>query len=234
MFFRNTSDSCDYLENKPDNFAVLLKGQSLEIMPQYIDEFNSCLIVSDYDDELELIGEYLQGKEIIHFTNRSKQSSLAKKSYKNFNINHIQTGQVFRFNHFRLMETFLHYKKMFIGLNVHSLPECLLSYHQCFGEEYGLKFPNTGILSLIYTLEMVRPKILWIFGLDFYSSKYMTEQTQTTPLTIEQQAEKLTRLGIQDFVFSLFGKFPETQIRIASYFNNWPEIDNVSLLKNLK
>ena len=234
MFFRNTSNTCDYLTPRPDNFAVLLKGSSLEMMPQYIDKFNSCLIVSDYDDELKIVGKYLHGKQIVHFTNRSKQSSLSRKTYKRFNIKHVQTGQVFRFNHFRLMETFIHYKKMFVGLNIHPLPECLLKYHKCFGEEYGLKFPNTGILSLIYTLEMIRPKTMWIFGLDFYSSKYMTEQTQGTHLTIDNQAEKLARLGLQEFVFSLFEKFPETDIKVASYFKGWPEISNVSLLKNIE
>lgn len=232
MFFRNTSERCSYLENDPENFAILLKGQSLELITKYIDRFQSCLIVSDYDDELELIGKYLLDKEIIHFTNRSKQSSLSRKSYQKFNIKHIQTGQVFRAGHFRLIETFIHYKKMFLGLNVHSLPEVLLKYHDCFGEKYGLKFPNTGILSLIYTLEIIRPQNLWIFGLDFYSSNYMTTQTQATSLTLEQQAEKIDRLGLQDFVFSLFEKFSETKINVASYYKDWPKIANITLLKN--
>jgi hypothetical protein len=122
---------------------------------------------------------------------------------------------------------------MFVGLNVHFLPDCLLAYHKEFGKEYGLKFPNTGILSLIYTLEIIRPKTMWIFGLDFYSSKYMTTQTQTTHLTIDNQAAKLDRLGLQEFVFSLFRKFPETKIKVASYYNDWPEIHNVSMLKKL-
>jgi len=232
MFFKkDTSDKCEYFPESVDNFAVLLKGSSLENISKYYKNFDKCFIVSDYDDELMNVDKFLKGKEIVHFTNRSKQSSLSKINYKKFNIKHIQTGQVFRMSHFRLFETYFHYKKMMIDLKVHALPEKLLKFHSDFGVEYELKFPNTGILSLIYALEIIRPKVLWVFGLDFYSQPYMVEQSQSTVLSLEQQQSKLNRLNLPGYVSDLFQKYPETKIMMASYYGNWPKIQNMTVIK---
>ena len=229
-FFKNTIDRCNYIPENLDNFAVLLKGASLENLPEFINEFDDCLIVSDYDVELNAIGTYLKNKNITHFTNRSKQASLSKANYDAYQIKNIQLGQVFRWNHFRLMETYIHYKLMGGDFTVHSLPEKLLQYHQGLGEEYYLKFPNTGILSLIYALEMVRPKTLWVFGLDFYSVPYMVTQMQAATLKLNEQAGKMGRLDLMDYVYGLFEKFPATRINMVSYYKNWPKIANMNSL----
>ena len=232
MFFKkHTSDKCEYFPESIDNFAVLLKGSSLENIYKYYKNFDKCFIVSDYDDELMHVGKFLKGKDIAHFTNRSKQSSLSKINYKKLNIKHIQTGQVFRVNHFRLFEAYFHYKKMMVNLKVHALPETLLKFHGDFGVEYDLKFPNTGILALIYTLEIIKPKVLWVFGLDFYSQPYMVEQSQGTTLDLEQQQYKLDKLNLPTYVSGLFQKYPETKIMMASYYGKWPEIQNMELIK---
>ena len=228
VYPKNSIDSCDYIPIRPKNFAVLLKGASLENLPDYISEFHHCFIVSDYNDELKIVGEDLLGKNITHFTNRSKQASLSKDNYLKYGISNIQLGQVFRYDHVRLMESKLHYALMAANLKTHYLPEKLLSYHRGLGEEYRFKFPNTGIISLIYALEMIRPVNLWVFGLDFYSAPYMTKQTQGTPLTLDQQAGKMGRLDLMDYVYQLFSSFPETNINMVSYYKNWPKISNMS------
>ena len=231
MFKRNYSERCDYVPHQVEDFAVLLKGTSLEKVADYHDRFNDCFIVSDYDDELKVIGKYLLGKNIHHFTNRSRQSALSRSNYKKYKINTVQTGQVFRFAHRRLMETYIYYKMLMIGSDVYYLPEKLLGYHKEFGEEYALKFPNTGILSLIYTLEMIKPKRLWVFGMDFYATPYMSEQTQGTTLSLDQQAGKMDRLDLQGHVFRLFESYPDTQIMMGSYYKGWSKINNMTLLE---
>ena len=230
MFIVNKLDRCDYFPESPDNFAVMLKGASLDKLSKYFDGFHDCFIVSDYDDELSVVGPYLKGKNVCHFTNRSRQASLSRRNYRKYNIQHIQTGQVFRLQHLRLLETYFYYKMLLAGLKVHSLPEKLLKYHKGFGEKYFTKFPNTGILSLTYTLEMIRPKTLWVFGLDFYSTPYMVDQSQGTSLSLEQQAEKMGRLNLPNYVCQLFGCFPETEIKMASYYADWPDIPNMTLI----
>ena len=231
MFFRNKLKNDNSIQSGVDNLAVLLKGASLSMVEMYSEKFKDCFIVSDYNDELDYIGHHLLGKNIVHFTNRSKSASLSKVNYQKYNIKNIQTAQVFRLNHYRLMQTYLYYKRMAIGLKVHFLPESLLKFHIDFGPEYALKFPNTGIISLIYSLEIIRPKVLWVFGLDFYSTPYMVDQTLSTSLSLEQQAEKMARLDLPNYVSQLFRNYPDTKIMMASHYPDWPDIDNLIRIK---
>ena len=120
---------------------------------------------------------------------------------------------------------------MMLNLKIHPLPENLLRFHSSFGEEYSLKFPNTGILSIIYTLEIIRPKVLWVFGLDFYSKPYMVEQSQMTELSLNQQQSKLNRLNLPIYVSNLCKRYPKTKIMMASYFSKWPKTKNMKIIK---
>ena len=122
---------------------------------------------------------------------------------------------------------------MFTGLEVYSLPEKMLKFNREFSTEYSLKFPNTGALSLAYTLEMIKPKRLWVFGLDFYSAPYMEKQSQSTNLSLDQQAHKLERLNIPNFVFNLFKSYPNTKIFVSSAYPKWPKINNVQMKKKM-
>lgn len=231
MFFnKNNVKPFENTKNHTEDFAILLKGSSLDKLSSYYDRFEKCFIVSDYDDELNLIGDFLQGKEISHFTNRSKQSSLSKENYLKYRIKTIQTGQVFRWKHIRLIETYFHYKRLAIGLEVLPLPEVLLKYHVELPPEYHLKFPNTGILSIIYALEIIRPRVLWVFGLDFYSTPYMTQQTQAPTLSVERQSDKIERLDLARFVSNAIEAHPKTSVMMASYYPGWPDLSNLTLV----
>jgi len=231
MFFKkNASEECENFRDDIEDFAVLLKGSSLDKLGPFSNHFNKCFIVSDYDDELNIIGSFLEGKDITHFTNRSRQSTLSKDNYMKYKIKNIQTGQVFRWSHFRLIETFFYYKSLAIGLKVRPLPEIMLKYHLSLPKEYHLKFPNTGILSIMYALIIIRPKILWIFGLDFYSRPYMVNQTQGTSLNLEAQSNKLERLDMPKFVIDLIKDHPETKVMMASYYDGWPKLNNIVMI----
>jgi hypothetical protein len=101
------------LDYKPKNFGLLLKGASLDKLPRYKNYFDQCIVVSDYDDELRVIGDQLLGKKIIHFRNRTMAASLTKDNHIKYNISHVQLGQVFRWNHFELIKSYLYYQLFF-------------------------------------------------------------------------------------------------------------------------
>ena len=219
------------LDNQPNNFGLLLKGASLDKLPKYKDCFDKCIIVSDYDDELRVIGEQLIGKEIIHFRNREKGSSLTKENHIKYNIKHVQLGQVFRWNHFELIKSYLYYQSFFLGLNVYFLPERLRVFNDRFGNEFKLKFPNTGILSIIYTLEIIKPKVLWLFGLDFYVRDYYVEQLKNPDIRPgSERNKKLVRLKMAEYVGELFADYPDTKIMLGTYYEDWPDISNIEFL----
>ena len=131
----NSNNHSPYCEDYPENFGVLLKGKSLELFPDYSECFDKCFIVSDYEYELPLIGKYLYGKEIVHFTNRYHQSSLKRKTYKEYKIRHLQLGQSFRINHYRLMRTVIYHKIINRGLKIHLLPDVLNNFDKNLPDE---------------------------------------------------------------------------------------------------
>lgn len=209
------------------NFGILLKGQSLELLSKYSHEFQSCFIVSDFDDELPSVKDLIQRKKIIHFTNRSKQAQLSRNSYKIYNIKDIQAGQIFRWCHFRLMQAALYRFMLNPRIKFHFLPEHLLSLNDELPLEYQYKFPNTGILSVLFALNIIKPKNLWIFGLDFYEAPYMNIQTQSTNLSIRDQNQKIERLNLKNFLFENIKQNNSTVVHLASYAKEIPQISNL-------
>lgn len=222
-----------YLQNILDrngevsDFGILLKGKSLELLSKYSHEFESCFIVSDFDDELYSVRDLIQGKQIIHFTNRSRQAQLSRNSYKRLNIKDIQAGQVFRWNHFRLIQAALYRLVLSPRVKFNFLPENLLSLNDELPHEYQYKFPNTGILSILFALTIIQPKNLWVFGLDFYESPYMTTQTQGTNLSVQDQNKKIERLNLKEFLFENVRRNNRTIVHLASYAKEIPQISNL-------
>ena len=50
-------------------------------------------------------------------------------------------------------------------------------------------FTNAGILALCYTLDVIKPKNLWICGLDFYSKDYIFRRSSnSTKFTTKKNA----------------------------------------------
>ena len=217
------------LQNNSENFGILLKGGSLDKLYKYKDKFNDCFIVSDYDDELNIIGDLLKNKNIIHFKNRSHNSSLTKTNYKRYSIKYIQLGQSFRWNHFKLLYSYLRYKFMYMGINISFLPEKLNT--DFFGPQYKLKFPNTGILSILFTLNIIKPKNLWIFGLDFYHVDYFTKQIKNPDnRDLSDYRVKNEQLDLINYVINLFSENSDIKIHLASYYDKWPKLKNVNLI----
>ena len=211
-----------------DTFGVLLKGRSLELLPKYHLNFDKCFIVSDFDDELRTMRDYVKGKQIIHFTNRSRQAQLNAANYRDLNITHIQTGQVFRFNHFRLIYARMYrlFQNPFVRFCF--LPEHLLDLNKDFPPEYALKYPNTGILAAIFAILEIRPKNLWVFGLDFYESDYMESQTQDPGLPRTAQNDKIVRLGLKDHFMSIVERNQDTNVFMGTDCSDIPDLPNLT------
>ena len=111
------------------------------------------------------------------------------------------------------------------------LTEKLRKFNDKFGNEFRLKFPNTGILSVIYTLEVIKPKNLWLLGLDFYARGYFTEQLKNPdPRPSSVRHAKIERLELVKHVYELFAGYPETKIFLGTYYEQGPKLNNVELI----
>jgi len=228
-YFVRDVDNCPYYNRELDSFGIMLKGKSLEQFPKYDKEFENCFLVNNFDKELKAIGDSLIGKKCVHFVNRVKTTTpLQPENYKKLNITEIQLPKVSAVGDNTLRQSINHYKSL--GLKTHYLPKHLLKFNNVFGPEYARKYPNTGILAIIYTLEILRPKTLWIVGLDFYQSDYLFRRPHQS--TIEVQRAKMNRTNLVEITAAIFQQYPEVDIKMVSYFKGFPEVQNVTFMDN--
>lgn len=221
-------EECPYFPEDLDSFGVLLKGKSLEQFATYAKEFDDCFMVNNFDKEIEAVGPSLQGKRCVQFVNRLMTAALQKEYYERFAITDIQLPKVSAFKDRKLKKPIDHYKSL--GLKMHLLPKKLLKFNrEDFDEEYTKKYPNTGILAIIYALEMLRPRTLWIIGLDFYQKDYLFRRSHQNP--IEVQRAKMDRINMVDVTANIFRRFPDVKINMVSYYEGFPEVPNVKILR---
>lgn len=180
-----------YEKRNINNFGIIGKGSSLKLIENYHSKFQSFYILTDFDVELEIYKKYLKKKRIIHLANRESLSILKRNIYKEFNIKNIQLSTKFSFSNLKLIITYIKYKIRIPNLRISLLDSLALKYNQNFSKEYRNKFPNTGIVSILYAIEHISQKNLWIFGIDFYSTEYSKSQKKPSPLSLENQNQKI-------------------------------------------
>ena len=87
------------------------------------------------------------------------------------------------------MISFLIYN--FFSLNVLTMEKDILhKFHYTGKKSYKNKFPNTGILSILYATEKLKVKNLYIIGLDFYSDEYLYKTQKSNSIELTQQRFK--------------------------------------------
>jgi len=185
-----------YFEKNLKDFGVILKGASVARIPQVSSNFNHCYMVNNFDRNLDnkdseysIVAPQLKGKSIVHFVNRLATAPLLPEHYKELGITDIQfTKSEYDPMISKMRETYERY-----GLRCHLLPEELLGYNDFFQGtgNYAKKHPNTGVLAIIYAAHILKPKNLWVVGLDFYQNDYLFRRPWQPPL--EQQQEKMDR-----------------------------------------
>lgn len=227
FFFVRSQKKCPYFDRVYRNFGVMLKGKSLEQLPKYSDEFRHCFLVNNFDKELSAVGDCLLNKGCVQFVNRLQTAYLTAENYKRLGIRDIQLPKVSSFADRALKQAIRHYKSL--NLRTHFLPKQLLKFNkQDFGKEYAKKYPNTGIMAIIYALEMLAPETLWIAGLDFYQSDYLARRAHQNPLVVQQA--KMERTNLVKVTSNIFRRYPNTQINMISYYKGFPDVPNVTIL----
>jgi len=222
---------CPYFSIGEKSFGIMLKGKSLECFPNYSKEFEKCFIVNNYDKEIIKIGEYLEGKKCVHFVNRLMTAPLDPENYKKYDIKDVQLTKISDFGDKTLKKANKYY--LSLDLETHFLMKNMLKFNKYFdqfGSEYQLKAPNTGFLAIAYALELLRPKTLWVIGLDFYQSDYLVRRPHQSPIDIQRQ--KMDRINLVEITADLFQQYPETQINFVTYYEGFPNLPNVKIFKS--
>jgi len=227
-WFKKSSDGCPYFSKHPDSFGILLKGKSIELLPNHVNSFKDCFVVNNFDKEIEVVGESLVGKNCVHFVNRLMTAPLEPENYENYGITDVQLIKTSAFGDRGLVKTIRHYESL--GLQTHLLPKKMLEFNTHFSKEYRKKAPNAGALAIAYALELIQPKVLWIIGMDFYQSDYLIRRPHQNP--IEVQRAKMNRINIVEIMAVTFKRHPKIAINMVSYYKGFPEVPNVKFIRN--
>ena len=131
----------------------------------------------------------------------------------------------------KLLRVWFRYKKM--GLKVHFMNKEFDNknsyFNKFFEGKFRNKFPNAGVLALCYTLDVIRPKNLWICGLDFFNEDYIFRRSHQTPLSLQQK--KMQDSKLPQKTMEIISLYKHININLYSYYKNLNAPSNVNLLK---
>jgi hypothetical protein len=197
-----------------DNVGILLRGKSLEKLPLIIDKFNRCYIVNDFKKEISLVGEYIKDKDIIQYSNSMIDAMLVANQYKKFNINEVNlsfTKSMFK-NKYNIVNE---YKKR----GVEKVSFLADQYEQ---DTRGIH--NTGVCCIFYVSEVIKPKKIWMVGLEFYLSDYLVKKNYP------HQLQKTKKINLVDSFIKIVKDHPNIEYNIVTYFKELPKLDNLNIM----
>jgi len=215
-------------QGKNRDFGILLKGKSIEVLPRFADRFNVCFVVNSFQF-LDEFMETIRGKRILFYSNRLCGTRMPPEWHKKHGVRDVflTLTEYHAEGDAASVSNAGHYRK--IGVRVHWMPESLLPFCERFRGAYATKHPNTGVLALTHAAHVFRPAHLWIAGLDFYATDYWRRRDQCAPLSTQQA--KMERVGIPQETFRVIREHPDTMFHIASYYEKWPDIPNLEIIR---
>lgn len=207
-----------------DDFGIICRGKSLERLPEIIDKFNDCFIVNSFNKEFHVFGKYaFLNKKVMQFINADQKSFLKKHIYKTWSIDnalatwtskHLIPGMG-KPNAKLAMGV---YPKM---VKLELLPDKYYSVCNII--------KNSGVLLTLVVSEELKPKTLWIVGLDFYAVDYMVMKRR------KFQMENINRGMIKRLrtaFISIVKDHPDIDYKLATYYpGQLPQLANLEVLK---
>ncbi len=228
-----------YFPENLDNFGIVLKGSSVKHIGDYADKFDHCFMVNNFDrnhdnnnSEWSTVTPHLKGKEIVHFVNRLTTAPLLKEHYEELEIKHVQFSKTRVDSAIAIVQPY--YESC--ELECHFLPEEALKYNDFFDDKYYLKpgdsnysskHPNTGVLAIIYAAGILKPKNVWIIGLDFYQSDYLFRRPWQTPL--ENQQLKMKNTDMVGHFVDVVKRIPDVNFHLVTKATNVPSLNNLEV-----
>ncbi len=214
-----------YFKNDINNFGIILRGKSLEKYPEIYKQYKSCLIVNNFDKEIENYPNYYIKKDAVHLVNRLRTAICSRQTYNKTNIKNIIFSKSREDGNIKQVIPL--YKKL--NLYIHFMPEYILNISSLyFGDKYKERCPNTGFLGILYICQHYSPKDVWIIGLDFYQTDYLTRRPWQNPLKIQQ--EKIKEINMIDNFIKLINNYPNTMFHVITYYDKLPKLQNLEVL----
>lgn len=213
------------MDSNKKHVVVLLKGGSLSAFAEVPPDCDQIIIVNNFERELIRLEDLICEVPCVHFINRLPTAPMSFSSYKAIGVEKVILMKPFSIIDYSMLRSFLTLKS--ISMKVQFLPSFIQKRSWGFGKEYSKKFPNAGILAIIYALECLKPEKLSVFGLDFYEADYLYRRKHQNPLNI--QKAKFNRLGLVTFTERLLGSYPAVKVKLYTKFHQFQAAENVSV-----
>lgn len=188
------------------NIGILLRGESLEQLPKICNEFEICITTNWTHYEYNSLGKYILGKKIIHYTT-GKRCMESPEIFKKFNIDTV-------------------------GMPVHKGGKEWMEHFRTYGVKEFIPVPkyiapvfkNTGMTCMVHMSDKFKGAIIWMIGMDFYSTNYTHRKIN------QQRFQKVSRAMMKQFV--IYTKlFSDNEYRVLTYKKGMPKLDNVRYIK---
>ncbi len=191
--------------------VVLCRGKSLAGIDFLPDDVDLCIIVNRFGHELEIqeVDSYLKGKEIHHVVTRTPGESdlmVQRKHYDNYKIKkviqpytiHMKNPKDFNDGNNKYFK-FIDDEFYFCGGEKPIPAEWLGDNHIEYMDDYQRPkyphhYPSCGNAAIGYVVLDLKPKSLYIMGMDFYDADYLAESGPGGPEDGNKMKDSLTRL----------------------------------------
>jgi hypothetical protein len=213
------------MELSKKHVVILLKGRSLSAFVKAPSDCDQIILVNNFERELIRLEDLIYQTPCIHFINRLPTAPMSFSSYKAIGVEKVVFMKPFSILDYNMFRSFLTLKS--ISMKVEFLPKFIQKRSWGFGKEYSKKFPNAGILAIIYALEYLRPQKLSIFGLDFYEADYLYRRKHQNPLSLQKAI--FNRLGLVNFTERLLGSYPGVKVELYTKYHKFNAAKNVTL-----
>ena len=213
--------------NNLKNFGIICKGKSLLGLPEIEKKFDRCYVINKFEKELYHFENIFKKKKITHFVNRIRTAAMQKQTYRHFKINNIQMAAPFKLFDKKFMISYLIYQ--YFGLKIKTMSKSFLhKFHYTGKDAYKEKFPNTGILSILYVAEILKVENIYIIGLDFYTGAYLYKTETSNPVEITHQ--RFLDLEIIDFFLDYVDRKKNTNFFLRTNYKFKSKPKNLILI----
>lgn len=206
------------------NIALLGRGESLLDINKLKDKsIDICIICNTFMDELknEDIWDFVKDKKIVHIVSKVGGAPLSKEMYQKLNMMHCVIN--------RSKDEWVNYpnKKIIEGYNIDvgliPIPESVIN--NAFGiSQYVNTIPSTGFVGLAFGVFELNPDNVYIIGVDFYETPFMSTGRIWNRTSIKNLREK----QMKDWLIQLVKKTPNVKYNIltrSSYRFDEPNVE---------
>lgn len=207
--------------NNIKNFGIILKGKSIRKIGDVYQKYQHQMIVNNFDLEYKPLKKYLIGKFTVQMVNTLKTARCHKNVYRGMQIGKILASRPEQDENFKKVK----YRFSRMGLDVYPFPDNSMRLSSFFGND--TKYGMTGIAAIVYVLDVIKPKHLWIIGLDFYQKDYLFRRAHQYPLS----RTKPRFAGYPAlFVEHIVKKHPKTKFHMVTYYKSFPKLKNLEII----